>query len=87
MLGDQALAVFIQLVLEHHKRGSIVVPVSASRLVEEVVEKYGGKSVRVGITPRSLSEGVIKEKAIFGGSEGGLFICPPLHPVPDSVRF
>ncbi|RLE50464.1 MAG: hypothetical protein DRJ31_01210 [Candidatus Methanomethylicota archaeon] len=85
VLGDQALAVFIQLVLEHHKRGSIVVPVSASRLVEEVVEKYGGKSVRVGITPRSLSEGVIKEKAIFGGSEGGLFICPPLHPVPDGL--
>lgn len=85
LFGDQALALCSQIALEVNSRGKIVVPISASHIIEAIVEENGGEVVRVKMDPRDLVKGVIAEKAVFGGTEAGGFIFPSFHPFPDGI--
>jgi len=83
--GDTALALFVREVLERKKSAKIVVPVSVSRVVEDVAKGFGGTVVRTRIGARPLLDAVIRENASFGGGETGGFVFPEFQVGYDGI--
>ena len=83
--GDTALALFAREVLERKKNAKIVVPVSVSRVVENVAEELGGTVIRTRIGARPLLDAVIRENASFGGGENGGFVFPEFQVGYDGI--
>jgi mannose-1-phosphate guanylyltransferase/phosphomannomutase len=86
-IRDEILTgLMIEMVLMSQSGGTIVVPVSASGLVELIAEKHGGKVIRTKANPTALmatchsTEGVV-----MGGSAEMGFIFPQLHPGFDAM--
>jgi mannose-1-phosphate guanylyltransferase/phosphomannomutase len=74
--GDTTLALFAKSILEKAKGGKIVIPVTASRIVDHVVKTFGGEVCRTKVGAYPLLDAIQREKAIFGGEEGGGLVFP-----------
>ncbi|MFB0562752.1 MAG: sugar phosphate nucleotidyltransferase [Candidatus Lokiarchaeia archaeon] len=84
--GDTSVALLAQAALTEFGKGNkIVVPISASQIVDIVVSEFKGEIIRTKLGLRPLVEAVIRQKAIFGGDETGGFIFPQIHPFRDGV--
>ncbi len=82
--GDTSVALLAQAALTEFGKGNkIVVPISASQIVDMVVSEFQGEVIRTKLGLRPLAEAVIRQKAIFGGDETGGFIFPQIHPFRD----
>ncbi len=86
-IRDEMLTgLMIEMVMMSQGGGTVVVPVSASGLVELIAEKHGGKVIRTKANPTALmatchnTEGVV-----LGGSAEMGFIFPQLHPGFDAM--
>lgn len=86
-IRDEILTgLMMEMALESHEGGTVVVPVSASSMVELIAEKHGGKVIRTRANPTALmatchsTEGVV-----LGGSAEMGFIFPQLHPGFDAM--
>jgi mannose-1-phosphate guanylyltransferase/phosphomannomutase len=79
---DVFLALISLLVFKSSEDGQarMAVPVTASRIIEEVARKYNAEVIRTRANPRSLMEKVIEEK-IFIGRKG----LPYFQPVYDGL--
>jgi mannose-1-phosphate guanylyltransferase / phosphomannomutase len=83
---DTALHAMIDLWCRTRDReGSIAVPLSASRVVEEIAERHGRSVVRPGRSRRALAQSVLDGRAVFAGSESGGFIFGDFFPAYDGV--
>ncbi|MEM2851049.1 MAG: mannose-1-phosphate guanyltransferase [Candidatus Bathyarchaeia archaeon] len=74
--GDTTLAFFTKSILEKAKGGKIVIPVTASRIVDHVAKTLGGEVYRTKVGAYPLLDAILREKAIFGGEEGGGLVFP-----------
>jgi mannose-1-phosphate guanylyltransferase/phosphomannomutase len=86
-IRDQQLtAMMVDMALRAHGGGAVVVPVSASGVVELIAHRHGGQVIRTRANPTALmlacrnNEGVV-----LGGSAEMGFIFPPLHPGFDAM--
>jgi len=74
--GETALALFAKSILEKAKGGKIVIPVTASRIVDHVAKTHGGEVCRTKVGAYPLLDAILREKAVFGGEEGGGLVFP-----------
>ncbi|MDG2989858.1 mannose-1-phosphate guanyltransferase [Candidatus Synechococcus calcipolaris G9] len=87
VVSDQELtALMAHLVLTAHPGKTIVVPVTASSAVDQVVAHHGGHLVRTRTNPTDLMEACQRQSAVvLGGSADMGFIFPQLHPGFDGM--
>ena len=83
--GDISLALLSRERVREHKSGKVVVPVSASRIINRIVEPNGGEVIRCKIGARNLLDAVTKHEAVFGGEETGGFVFPEFQKGFDGI--
>jgi len=83
--GDTSLALIARERVKEHEGGKVVVPVSSSRIINQIVEPNGGEVVRCKIGARSLLDTITHHQAIFGGEETGGFVFPEFQRGFDGV--
>ncbi|MDO9026820.1 MAG: mannose-1-phosphate guanyltransferase [bacterium] len=83
--GDEALLAVSLLVMKGQAIRSIAVPVTASRVVDELAQKYGVKVLRSRIDNRSLMEMASGEEVGFIASRRAGFIFPEFQPAFDAM--
>lgn len=82
---DLALVIMADLVAEAHPGRPIVVPASASRVIEGVVEARGGTVVRSARAPSSLVRTAQRVNASFAGDEHGTYVFPDTMAGVDGI--
>ena len=83
--GDTSLALLSRERVKDHKGGKVVVPVSSSRIINQIVEPNGGQVIRCKIGARNLLDAVSKHDAVFGGEETGGFVFPEFQKGFDGI--
>ncbi|MEW6661054.1 MAG: sugar phosphate nucleotidyltransferase [Bacillota bacterium] len=63
VIQDPHLTILMSLIVFHSKPGSVVVvPVTASKAVEQLAERYNGQVIRTKTAPYALMEAVMREE-------------------------
>lgn len=83
--SDASLAMFSREIIREKKGGIVVIPASASRIINRVVELGGGKVIRCKLGARPLLDAIIQYRAVFGGEESGGFIFPDFQKGYDGI--
>ena len=85
LAGMTALAATADLMFRTRPGSTVAVPVSASKLIDRLAERHGGKVLRTRVNPRSMTEAAAREHvAMVGDGEGG-FIFPAFQPAFDGM--
>jgi mannose-1-phosphate guanylyltransferase / phosphomannomutase len=82
---EQELLLFLALLASNGKRGRLALPITATSLVEQVVE---GSQLEVERTPASLAAltaAAAEDGVLFAGSAAGGFVFPDFLPAYDGV--
>jgi mannose-1-phosphate guanylyltransferase / phosphomannomutase len=95
MSGDQAQAVAALLVLRRAQASAggdgagakrkIAVPITASRIIDEVASRFGAETIRTKTTTRSLMETALEPDVLLVAEESGGFIFPKFQPAFDAM--
>lgn len=80
-----ALVVVADLVFRVKPGATVAVPVSATRLIDELAAKHGGKIIRTRVNPHAMMEIAAKEQVDMVGDGAGGFIFPAFHPSFDGM--
>ncbi|MDH5451027.1 MAG: phosphoglucosamine mutase, partial [Candidatus Bathyarchaeota archaeon] len=83
--GDRTFALIEKHFLQNNRNETIVTPVSSSRLIKDIADKYGGKVVWTKVGSVIVSHTMQKEKANLGGEENGGVFYGPHQPVRDGT--
>lgn len=80
--GDELLAIFGRFECENEK-GSVVVPVDTSMMVDDYLE--GSEIIRTRVGDVYVAEGIKQYGAIYGGEPSGSWIFPKISYCPDGI--
>ena len=80
--GDELLAIFGRFECEDEK-GSVVVPVDTSMMVDDYLE--GSEIIRTRVGDVYVAEGIKQCGAIYGGEPSGSWIFPKISYCPDGI--
>ena len=84
--GEMLTALMVHMILTDHPRGTVVVPVNASSVVEQIARRHDGKVIRTKANPTALMEAChTNANVVLGGSGEMGFIFPQLHPGFDAM--
>ena len=84
--GEMLTALMVHMILTDHPRGTVVVPVNASSVVEQIARRHDGKVIRMKANPTALMEAChTNPNVVLGGSGDMGFIFPQLHPGFDAM--
>jgi mannose-1-phosphate guanylyltransferase/phosphomannomutase len=83
--GDLSLALVVLLTMQTHERGTIAVPVTASRAIEQLTDAYGFTLLHTRASPRALMEQAAQRGMVFVGEERGGCIFPGFQPAFDGM--
>ncbi len=84
--GEMLTALMVSMILTAHPRGTVVVPVHSSSLVEEIARRHDGKVIRTKANPTALMEECSRDpNVVLGGDAEIGFIFPQLHPGFDAM--
>jgi mannose-1-phosphate guanylyltransferase/phosphomannomutase len=84
--GEQLTGLMVNTILTSHPRGTVVVPVHASSVVEQIARRYEGRVVRTKANPTALMEACQNSPNVVIGGSGDIgFIFPQLHPGFDAM--
>jgi mannose-1-phosphate guanylyltransferase/phosphomannomutase len=83
--GDLSLALVVLLTMQTHERGTIAVPVTASRAIEQLTAAHGFTLLHTRASPRSLMEQAAQRGMVFVGEERGGCIFPGFQPAFDGM--
>jgi phosphomannomutase len=81
--GDRVIALLAREMLSKSGGGTVVTTVDSSRVLDETVEKAGGKTVRTPVGDIQVAVKVKELGAILGGEACGVFIFPEFHLAPE----
>jgi len=86
-IRDELLtAIMVELVLSANPRGTIVVPVEVSSLVDQIVRRHDAHLIRTKSNPTAIMETAASaENVVLAGSAAIGFIFPELHPGFDAM--
>ena len=80
-----ALQIICLLICRKSRKGSVGVPVTASRNIEKIAAKFGMDVVRSRTLPRSLVETASRDGVIFVGDGNGGYVFPRFQPAFDGM--
>ncbi|MGI0486813.1 sugar phosphate nucleotidyltransferase [Pantanalinema rosaneae CENA516] len=84
--GEMLTALMTEMILMHHPRSTVVVPVHASSAVEQIARRHDGRVIRTKANPTALMEACqMNPNVVLGGSGDMGFIFPQLHPGFDAM--
>ncbi|MBI5682497.1 MAG: mannose-1-phosphate guanyltransferase [Deltaproteobacteria bacterium] len=85
--GNMGLILMALLVMKSHvnSKPSIAVPVTASRIIDNLAEVYGFTVKRTKISARNMMETAMGKDVIFAGEQTGGFIFPQFQPAFDGM--
>lgn len=87
--GDTALDIMALLAMKcsraEGKKGTIAVPITASRAIDKLAEMYGFTAKRTKTTARGLMEAAAEDGTLFVGEQLGGFIFPEFQPNFDGM--
>lgn len=82
---QMTLVVFVKLLCDIGRRGSIAVPVSMSSQVEEIAAECGNPVIRTKVSRSELMKTSLSDNVIFAGAGSGGFIFPSFLPTYDAM--
>jgi mannose-1-phosphate guanylyltransferase/phosphomannomutase len=82
---DAALLALADLMTRSADAHRVAVPVTTSRVVEELLGERGGEVVWTPVSAAALSSASLEPGVIFAGAEGGGYIFPDFLPAYDAV--
>jgi mannose-1-phosphate guanylyltransferase / phosphomannomutase len=82
---EQALLLFVRLLVDRGRTGKVAVPVTVTSVVDRLVEGSGLEVVRMPASLASLTRAATQEGVIFAGAVGGGFVFPEFLPAYDAV--
>ncbi len=84
VMGDQrALLVFLDLVAAEISDARVALPVTTTRVAEQVCSFHGAEVRWVGTTPDHLVRAAMTDQLAFGGDGRGGYVIPAAGPVID----
>lgn len=83
--GDLALALMAYLVCKAKPQAKIGVPISASRVIDEMAQKCGGRVIRTKTQYTSMLEAASEENMDFVGETKGGYVFPAFQPAFDAM--
>jgi len=83
--GDLALGLVALLTMQTHPPGTIAVPVTASRVLEQLTAAHGFTLLHTRASPRALMEQATQKSIVFVGEERGGYIFPSFQPAFDAM--
>lgn len=83
--NNALLAVMVELLLRANTGATVVVPVTASSVIETVASRAKGSVRRAGVTPQVLASFAAREGVVLVGDALGGFVFPSLHPAFDAL--
>lgn len=81
--GDRTIALFAAEALQASTKKTIVTTVDSSRVLDETVEKAGGRTIRTPVGDIQVAIKVRETGALLGGEACGVFIFPEFHLAPE----
>jgi mannose-1-phosphate guanylyltransferase/phosphomannomutase len=82
---DQALLAYAELVSRLCDRPRVAVPVTTSRVVEELMRARGGEVIWTRVSASALSAAALEPGVVLAGAEGGGYMFPEFLPAYDAV--
>lgn len=82
---DFALVLVTELVMRGYPGRKVACPLTITRVLEEIGEKYSAEIKRTPLLPRYILETARKEDFIFLGDDVGGFIFPEFQPTFDAM--
>ncbi|WP_034270166.1 mannose-1-phosphate guanyltransferase [Actinospica robiniae] len=82
---DRALLVILDLVAAEKRGGRVALPVTTTRVAEQVAGYHGVSINWVSTAPDQLTTACGESGTIFGGDARGGFIVPEFHPALDGI--
>jgi mannose-1-phosphate guanylyltransferase / phosphomannomutase len=82
---DDALLLFVSLMAGDSRSGSIALPVTATSLVERIVDGSGLEVRRTPASLAALTRAATEEGTVFAGAAGGGFVFPTFLPAYDAM--
>ena len=79
------LLVFLDLLAAQRRHGTFAVPVTASRLAEQVADFHGVGVRRIGTGPAALASAATHGDVLLAGDGRGRFVLPAMGPGPDAI--
>jgi phosphoglucosamine mutase len=81
--GDRTIALLAEDYLLTRKQGTIVTTVDSSLVLDESVQKRGGKTIRTPVGDIQVAMKVKETDAVMGGEACGVFILPEFQLAPE----
>lgn len=78
LVEEYTLALAVQFFLSK-KKGKVVINVSTSRAVEDIVKSYGETVIRTKVGEVHVAKRIREENAVIGGEGNGGVILPDIH--------
>jgi len=83
---EKALLLFVRLVAQQASKGErIALPLTVTRLAEELARPFGIEVVRTKVSLPALAQAATGEGVVFAGALGGGYIFPRFLPAFDAV--
>ncbi|OFW55936.1 MAG: hypothetical protein A2W01_05680 [Candidatus Solincola sediminis] len=82
---QMTLLIFVKLLCEIGRRGSIAVPVSMSSQVENIAAECGNPVIRTKVSRSDLMRTSLSDNVMFAGAGSGGFIFPAFLPTYDAM--
>jgi len=82
---ETTLLMFVAELSRRRAEGTLVVPVTETRLVEQVAGAAAGRVERTDATLRALLARASRPDVLFAGASGGGYVFPELTPSYDAV--
>ncbi len=83
--GDLSLALMALLTMRTHDKGIVVVPVTASQVIEHLAEDHDFTLLRSPSNPKALAEAALGDGVVLVGEEQGGFMFPAFQPAFDGL--
>ncbi len=82
---EQTLLLFLRLLGESGRSGKVALPITATSLVDTLVEGTGLEVVRTAHSLADLTKSSAEEGVVFAGAMGGGYVFPGFLPAYDAV--
>jgi phosphomannomutase len=84
IIRDQTImALLARESLIENPGGTVVASSTASMSLDEIVNDYGGKLIKVPLD--NILEEIVKNKAVFGGDDSGMYVFPEFQKCFDAI--